>query len=129
MRCLLGLIHYGRASDAYGYHQALDSTWSVYRREAGGLLSQRDNFGHAIDFIQGYMHLTLRANRVAKIDAFAQYLNYHEGLGGYRRGTWRGKKWLINTARRVERRAANYGAQLASCREELERRRKRRFWQ
>jgi hypothetical protein len=129
MRFFLGIIPYGRASDAYGYPQALDSTWSAYRREAGGFLAQRDNFGHSIDFIQWYMHRTLHLNRVAKSDAYGQYLNYHEGQGGYRRGTWRSKKWLINTARRVERRAADYRAQLASCQQELEKRRKRRFWQ
>lgn len=129
MRFFLGFIPYGRGSDAYGYPQALDSTWRLYRREAGGLLSQRDNFGHAIDFIQWYMHRTLTTNQVAKNDAFGQYLNYHEGQGGYRRGTWRGKNWLINVARRVERRAANYRAQLESCRDELESRRRRWFWQ
>jgi hypothetical protein len=128
MRFFLGFIPYGRGSDAYGYPQALDSTWSAYRREAGGIFSQRDDFSDAIDFIQWYMHRSWRLNGVAKSDAFGQYLNYHEGQGGYRRGTWRNKNWLIRVARRVEQRATRYRAQLAACRPQLEKRRKRWFW-
>ncbi len=121
-------IPYGRGSDAYGYPQALDSTWSLYRKEAGGVFSQRDNFDDSIDFIQWYIHRTLRLNGVAKTDAFAQYLNYHEGQGGYRRGTWHNKGWLIDIARRVERRATTYRSQLAACQPELERRRRSFFF-
>ena len=128
MRYFLGFIPYGRGSDAYGYPQALDSTWSAYRREAGGLLSQRDDFTDAIDFIQWYMHQTWRVNGVEKSDAFGQYLNYHEGQGGYRRGSWRNKGWLIQVARRVERRADTYGTQLAACQPELEKSRGWRLW-
>ncbi len=128
MRFFLGFIPYGRASDAYGYPQALDSTWSTYRRDAGTLFSQRDNFDDAIDFIQWYMHQTAVQNKVPKKDAFNQYLNYHEGQGGFRRGTYRKKQWLIKTARRVEQRAQRYQQQLAICLPALEKRRKRWFF-
>ena len=128
MRYFLGFIPYGRGSDAYGYPQALDSTWSVYRQEAGSLFSQRDDFTDAVDFIQWYMHRSWRLNGVAKDDAFAQYLNYHEGQGGYRRGSWHNKGWLIQVARRVERRAETYRSQLAVCQAELEKARRWRFW-
>ncbi|MEM7195834.1 MAG: hypothetical protein AAF402_12840 [Pseudomonadota bacterium] len=122
MRYFLGFIPYGRASNAYGYAQALDSTWAQYRREAGNLLSQRNKFDDAIDFIQWYMHKTALANKVAKTDAYNQYLNYHEGQGGFARGSYKNKRWLLNVASRVERRAANYRAQLASCKAELDQR-------
>ncbi len=125
MRFFLGFIPYGRASDAYGYPQALDSTWANYRRDAGGVLSQRDDFSDAIDFIQWYMHQSWKVNRVEKTDAFSHYLNYHEGQGGYKRGTYKNKQWLIKVARRVETRAANYGAQLVSCKAQLDKSRKR----
>lgn len=128
IRFFLGFIPYGRPSDAYGYPQALDSTWATYRREAGTIFSQRDNFDDAIDFIQWYMHKTYTLNRVPKTDAFGQYLNYHEGQGGYRRGSWKNKSWLIAVARRVERRAANYQNQLASCEADLIRRSRRWFF-
>ena len=125
IRFFLGIIPYGRASDAYGYPQALNSTWSSYRRDAGSIFSQRDKFSDAIDFIQWYMHQSWKINRVEKNDAYAHYLNYHEGQGGYRRGTYKNKSWLISTARKVEARARNYGAQLASCKAQLDRAQKR----
>ncbi len=128
MRFFLGFIPYGRASNAYGYPQALNSTWATYRKDAGTFFSQRDNFDDAIDFIQWYMHQTALQNKVAKTDAYAQYLNYHEGQGGYRRGTYKNKKWLINTAKRVQQRANSFKTQLASCQPALEKRRKRRWF-
>jgi len=127
IRFFLGVIPYGRASDAYGYPQALDSTWAEYRREAGSIFSQRDNFDDAIDFIQWYMHKSFKINTVVKTDAFGHYLNYHEGQGGYRRGTYKNKSWLINVARRVEGRTELYRAQLAACRSELEKQKSRWF--
>lgn len=124
IRFFLGVIPYGRASDAFGYPQALDSTWSRYRSEAGNVFSQRDNFDDSIDFIQWYMHTSWVQNGVDKNDAFAQYLNYHEGQGGYKRGTWKKKKWLIKTARLVEQRTQRYRSQLAVCKPELDKKAK-----
>lgn len=121
IRFFLGIIPYGRPSDAYGYPQALDSTWATYKAEAGSFFSKRSNFDDSIDFIQWYMYKSWTINQVDRNDAFAHYLNYHEGQGGYRRGTWRNKQWLIKTARRVETRSNNYRAQLASCDAELRR--------
>ncbi len=39
----------------------------------------------------------------------------HEGHGGYARGTYKRKRWLMNTANRVQRTANNYAAQLKRC--------------
>jgi len=128
IRFFLGFIPYGRASDAYGYPQALDSTWATYRREAGGLFSQRDNFDDSIDFIQWYMHKSWLINKVDKTDAYGHYLNYHEGQGGYQRGTYKRKRWLINTARQVENRTVRYRQQLAACKASLDKRLKRRLF-
>ena len=122
MRYFLGFIPYGRPSSAYGYAQALDSTWAQYRREAGGLLSRRDKFAHAVDFVQWYMHKTYQANGVAKTDAKNQYLNYHEGQGGFARGSYKRKPWLVRVANSVEQRASRYAAQYRSCRGELDKR-------
>lgn len=115
MRYFLWVIPIGRASNAYGYPQALESTWAQYQREAGSFLSQRSNFGDSMDFIQWYMHQTYKRNGIAKSDAYAQYLNYHEGQAGYRRGTYKKKKWLQNVAAKVDRRAERYQAQLQRC--------------
>lgn len=121
MRYFLGFIPIGRASSAYGYSQALDSTWKAYQKDAGSWFSDRDDFSNAYDFIQWYMHQSNVRNGVSKWDAYAQYLNYHEGHGGYARGTYKDKSWLINVAKKVDARARNYGAQLKSCQPSLDR--------
>jgi hypothetical protein len=43
----------------------------------------------------------------------------HEGHGGYKRKTYNGKPWLIKVAKKVDKRAGKYGAQLKGCEEEL----------
>lgn len=123
MRYFLGFIPYGRASDAYGYSQALQSTWKEYEKEAGSAFSSRSNFANSFDFIQWYMDKSHRRNGVSKWDGYAQYLNYHEGHGGYSRGSYLGKEWLISTARKVDQRSKKYANQLAACRAELDRQR------
>jgi hypothetical protein len=121
MQYFLGFIPTGRASNAYGYSQALESTWADYQKEAGSMFSDRDDFANAYDFIQWYMHKTNIRNKVSKWDAYAQYLNYHEGQGGYSRGTYKAKAWLINVAKRVDRRSKQYSTQLLSCKQSLDR--------
>ena len=39
---LLGFIPWTRPSDAYGYAQALDSTWKAYQKDTGRRFAQRD---------------------------------------------------------------------------------------
>lgn len=123
-RFFLGVIPRGRASNAYGYAQALNGTWSRYQHEAGSRLSRRSHFGDSFDFIQWYMHTTHNANGVAVTDAYRQYLNYHEGQGGYARGTYKSKDWLIAVAKKVADRAKRYSNQLTQCSARLERKRR-----
>ena len=120
-RWFLGFIPLGRASSAYGYPQALKGTWEVYQREAGSGFSDRDDFADAIDFMFWYMNKTYQKNGVSKWDARNQYLNYHEGHGGYARGTYKKKAWLINVAATVDRRSKKYAAQYGKCKKELDR--------
>ncbi|WP_128254279.1 lytic transglycosylase [Falsirhodobacter deserti] len=115
-RWLLGFIPRGRASSSYGYAQALDSTWREYQEKEGGRWARRDRIHDAADFIGWTMSQTERSMGISRHDAANQYLVFHEGRTGYRRGTYRNKPWLMNVARRVETRAANYKRQLASCR-------------
>ena len=121
MRWFLGFIPYGRASSAYGYSQAKTVTWDEYVNEADRFWASRDDFADAIDFIGWFMDKSHRLNGTSKWDAYAQYLNYHEGWGGYRRGSYKSKAWLINTAKRVDSRAKNYAAQLKGCEDDLKR--------
>ncbi len=115
----LGFIPWGRVSSAYGYAQAKDETWADYKREAGGWFSSRDNFADAMDFMGWYMDKSQRSNGVSKWDAYAQYLNYHEGWTGYRRGSHQRKAWLLRVAGQVQARAERFGAQYRQCESDL----------
>ncbi|MFC4655244.1 hypothetical protein ACFO3I_09500 [Rheinheimera marina] len=121
MQYWFGFIPVGRASSAYGYAQVKDETWDDYARETGGYFVSRSNFADAIDFMGWYIHKTSRVNGVSKSDAYAQYLNYHEGWGGYKRGSYRQKAWLMQTSRLVQQRSSRYQQQLLSCEEEFKR--------
>ncbi len=111
----LGFIPNGRVSSAYGYSQALDGTWDEYRQKTGNRRAKRNNFRDSSDFMGWYMQRSLQLNGIPMEDAYNQYLAYHDGHTGYRRGSYRRKGWLMNTARRVEARAQRYQEQLAFC--------------
>ncbi|WP_424948343.1 transglycosylase SLT domain-containing protein [Candidatus Spongiihabitans sp.] len=104
-----------RPSSAFGYAQALDGTWRLYKKSAGSFLAQRDRFSDAMDFIGWYVAQTRKRLNIPAHDGYRNYLAYHEGWQGYARGTYKRKKWLISTAKRVAHRAAQYRAQLARC--------------
>lgn len=112
----LGVIPMGRQSSAFGYAQALDGTWDDYTRSAGRRGAKRDNINDATDFMGWYMHQANTRIGISKNDARNQYLAYHEGFGGYSRGSYRGKPWLMRVANNVAARAAIYDRQLKACR-------------
>jgi len=113
-------IPIGRASDAYGYAQARTMTWNDYQRETGNSWADRDDFDDAIDFMGWYTYKTQKINGVSKWDAYGQYLNYHEGWGGYQRASYRKKPWLMRVSKRVDNRARQYARQLKTCQENLD---------
>jgi hypothetical protein len=115
-----GFIPGPRPSDAYGYSQAKNSTWDWYKRESGNHGADRDKFHDAVDFVGWYNDMTNRQNGIAKDDTFKLYLAYHEGHGGYKRRTFRSKPWLVEVAKKVDRRARMYSKQLGSCESEFE---------
>ena len=114
-RWRLGVIPVGRQSSAYGYSQALDGTWDEYLAARGGRGARRDDIRDATDFMGWYMAQTRDQLGIPMSDARRQYLAYHEGRSGYRRGSYNGKPWLLDVSARVATRAANYDRQLAAC--------------
>ncbi len=112
---LLGFIPNGRVSSAYGYSQALDGTWKDYKQATGKRLARRDNIYDAADFMGWYFNNTKKQLGIPLGDARRQYLAYHEGAGGYRRGSHYKKKWLMNVASATGTRAAKYSRQLKRC--------------
>ncbi|MGY6274056.1 transglycosylase SLT domain-containing protein [Methylomonas sp. MgM2] len=117
---ILGFIPWFRSSSAYGYPQAQDGTWSDYQQQSGNNWADRDDFADSCDFVAWYCAMTHQKLGIPVYDANNLYLAYHEGLTGYRRRHYQNKGWLINVAQKVHRRAWQYDAQLATCRQELE---------
>jgi hypothetical protein len=116
----LGFIPLSRPSTAYGYSQALDGTWERYRKSTGRTDAERDDFADAADFIGWYAHLSQTELGLSNRDAYRQYLAYHEGQGGYQRGSYRQKPWLMDLARKVAGTATRYQRQLDACESGLE---------
>lgn len=112
---IFGFIPAGRRSSAYGYSQALDGAWSDYQADTGRRGARRTSIEDATDFIGWYMDQAATKLGLSKYDAQSQYLAYHEGISGYRRGSHGEKSWLIKTAQNVGARAERYQLQLATC--------------
>ena len=112
---VLGVIPRGRPSSAFGFPQALDGTWEEYKRSRNAAGASRENFADAADFVGWYMNNTRKRLGIPAHDARNQYLAYHEGHTGYRRGNWRNKQFLLRASAEVERISREYDAQLRSC--------------
>jgi len=115
-RWSLGVIPMGRISSAYGYSQALDGTWDEYREERSRFSARRNDIDDATDFMGWYMDKSTETLGISKHDTRNQYLAYHEGRGGYRRGSYNAKPWLLRVADKTATRAKTYELQLAGCR-------------
>lgn len=122
---ILWVIPGPRPSSAFGYAQALDSTWADYERNSGNRRASRANFADAIDFVGWYNASSTRQSRINSNNAHDLYLAYHEGNAGFQRGTHRDKRWLLDAANRVQANASRFGAQLDSCRRDLD----KAWWQ
>ncbi|MEM0987154.1 MAG: transglycosylase SLT domain-containing protein [Pseudomonadota bacterium] len=120
-RTFFGLLPGRRPSSAYGYAQAVDDTWAEFRRASGNRNAERDDIDDATEFVAWYVDRTSRSTGLARSDARNQYLAYHEGVGGYRRGSYRSKSWLISRADSVAATAACYDRQLERCERRLKR--------
>lgn len=112
---LLGFIPWFRNSSAYGYSQAQDGSWADYQRQTGEFWADREDFADSCDFVAWYCSVSQRKLGLQLDDAYQQYLAYHEGQGGFKRGTYRNKQWLMKIAQKVEQRARRYAQQLNTC--------------
>ncbi|CAH0990377.1 hypothetical protein SIN8267_00469 [Sinobacterium norvegicum] len=108
-----------RPSNALGYSQALNGTWDDYKSKTGNSGASRKNFGDAADFIAWYNSNTVKQTNIKPWDNKALYLAYHDGPGGYNRGTYKNKQWLINVSQGVADNAWRYRKQLEVCEAKL----------
>ena len=69
----------------------------------------------ALDFIGWCNHKTHKQLGIAKTNTRALYLAYHEGRGGYKRGSYKRKPKLRRIADKVAANARSYDAQLKQC--------------
>lgn len=125
---LLWVIPWKRPSSAYGYTQALDSTWEHYKKDANKYLVSRDNFEDATDFVGWYGYQAYKKAGIERSDPYRLYLAYHEGIGGYERKTYLSKPWLIAVAKKVKRQAQKYQTQLNGCQDSLSHKPWWRIW-
>ncbi|MRX28684.1 hypothetical protein GJS41_11035 [Kangiella sp. HZ709] len=116
----LGFIPGPRPSTAYGFAQALDTTWDTYIKATSNSGADRDDFDDAIDFIGWYTATSHRKLGISKWDAKEQYFAYHEGWGGYQRKTYLAKGWLKKVAEKVGKRSLTFASQYKQCRRELD---------
>jgi len=108
-----------RRSSAFGYSQAIDSTWNIYCKHTGRLHADREEFDDAIDFIGWYCHISFVKCRISKEDAYNLYLAYHEGQNGFNQGTYNTKAWLKRVSLSVREQAQTYTRQLERCESEF----------
>lgn len=112
-----------RKSDAYGYPQAKNATWRWYKEKTGARGAKRHNFSDAVHFIGWYNKQSQKIAGIGLGDPYNQYLAYHEGHGGYKKGSYRNKRWLKKVAKKVAVRAGRYQKQIKSCQKSLRKRR------
>lgn len=115
-RKLLGFIPWKRPSDAYGYPQALKSTWKWYKEDTGRSGADRNDFGDAVHFVGWYYYQSHKRNGIPRNDAYNLYLSYYAGHGGYASGSWKNNSHMKTAAARVASMEKVYRQQLASCR-------------
>ncbi|MGE0086948.1 MAG: hypothetical protein AB7S75_21295 [Desulfococcaceae bacterium] len=108
-----------RRSTAYGYSQAIDSTWNIYCKHTGRLHADREDFDDAIDFIGWYCNISFVKCGIAKHDAYNLYLAYHEGQNGFNQGSYNKKNWLKKVALSVREQAETYTLQFGLCESEF----------
>lgn len=104
-----------RPSSAYGYAQAIDSTWKDYQKYTGNPWASRDDFKDAISFIGWYCKLSGTRCGISRNDAYNLYLAYHEGHQGFNRRYYIKKPGVKKAARVVSLQAGRYEKQFESC--------------
>ena len=116
---LLGFIPWKRVTSARGYAQAVDGTWEMYLNDRGGWFVSRNDFEDSVDFVGWYNSKTHKQLGISLTNARALYLAYHEGRGGYKRGSYRSKPWLLSVADKVQRQSEKYKIQYDGCKKSL----------
>ena len=116
---IFGIFPGSRPSTAFGYAQVTNPTWKWYKQETGNKNASRANFFDVADFIGWYTQKSNKMLGLSKNDSYNHYLAYHEGQGGWKKKSFKSKKWLIEVAKNVEINTNKYNIQLKQCEKEL----------
>ena len=116
---LFKVIPYKRPSSSFGYSQAVNKTWELYKTETNNPLALRARFKDSVMFIGWYMKKTNKINKISFNDSYRQYLNYYLGWGNYSKGLYKTDKKAILFAKNVEKQSNIYKNQLQKCQKSL----------
>lgn len=117
-RRFFGFLPGRRPSSAYGYAQAIDSTWQQFESELGQSM-RRDRFADAAHFVAWYSNQLKERLGTRGSDIQELYFAYHHGPTGYGRRDRSPPQSA--TAAQVASRTRRYAAQLEECRRDLDR--------
>ena len=118
---LFKIIPYKRPSTSFGYSQAVNKTWELYKTETDSPLALRGRFKDSVMFIGWYISKTHKINKVPLDDPYRQYLNYYLGWGNYAKKKYKTDKNSIIFAKKVEKQSKIYKNQLNECKKSLDR--------
>ena len=118
---LFKIIPYKRPSSSFGYSQAINKTWDLYKTETDNPLALRARFKDSVMFIGWYMHKTNKINKIRFNDSYRQYLNYYLGWGNYAQKAYKTDKKAIIFAKSVKTQSNIYRKQLKSCKKSFDR--------
>jgi hypothetical protein len=118
---LFKIVPYKRPSSSFGYSQAVNKTWELYKTETKNPLALRARFKDSVMFIGWYMKKTNEINKIPLNDPYRQYLNYYLGWRGYKNETYTTDKKAVIFAKSVEKKSKVYKSQLRECKKNLDR--------
>tara|TARA_B100000686_G_C16503003_1_gene818066 strand:- start:128 stop:685 length:558 start_codon:yes stop_codon:yes gene_type:complete len=116
---LFKIVPYKRPSSSFGYSQAVNKTWDLYKTETNSPLALRARFKDSVMFIGWYMNKTKQINKIPLNDPYRQYLNYYLGWGNYAKKTYKTDKKAILFAKSVQKQSKIYRSQLIECEKNL----------
>ena len=118
---LFKVVPYKRPSSSFGYSQAINKTWELYKQETDNPLALRARFKDSVMFIGWYVNKTHKINKIPLNDSYRQYLNYYLGWGNYAKKVYKTDKNAVLFAKSVEKQSKIYKSQLRECKKSLDR--------
>ena len=117
---LFKIIPYRRPSSSFGFSQAVDKTWELYKTENEKPIALRISFKSSVDFVGWYFWKTNKINKISLNNAYSLYLNYYLGWGNYAKQTYKTDRKAIIFAKSVEKQSKIYKNQLRECQKSLD---------